>query len=277
MVGGRTVAMAHVSERAAPSASTRQFAARDGAIVAARARGDTLQQIGDRVGLSRQRVSRILIEHGTQVPNREARDARMARRLASAGVTADDVVRAWCSGLGPTSVAARLGISAACVNAVVAERATTADAATRRRAQSERASRARRRFSDDALIEAVRASAKWVDRVPSIADYAEFARSSTTLPCIDTIALRFGGWNAALRAAGMSPRHARARTAPRRWSEEACREALGRLVRERGELPPITRYAELARERPDLPSPVTVRKRLGRWKLVALQIAEPAG
>ncbi len=258
-----------------PSPGEPRLSGRDEAIVEARARGDTLQEIGERFGLSRQRISRILIESGAETANREARAARTARQLTRRQVSAEEVLSTWRSGIGPASVAARLGISRACVSAVIDAHATEADRIARRRAQSEQASRSRRRFSDEALIEAVRASAEWAGRVPSIADYAELARSSD-LPSLDTIGLRFGGWNAALRAAGMTPRDTRRRGPPRRWTEAACLEALGRLVEELGELPSITRYEELARERADLPSPATVRNRLGRWKLVALRLAGDA-
>lgn len=250
------------------------LSARDQEVVAARARGETLQEIGDRFGLSRQRISRILIESGAASPSREARHARTTRQLASAGVSPGEVLSAWRSGIGPASVARRLRIPAAAVSVVIDEHASAADRAARRRAQSERASRTRRRFSDEALIEAVRGSAEWADRVPSIADYVEFAHSSISLPSVDTIGLRFGGWNAALRAAGMTPRNTRRRAPPRRWSEATCLDAITRLVEELGELPSITRYAQLARERPDLPSPATVRNRLGRWKLIALRFMQ---
>ena len=274
--------MAHAPQRAAPAPKAPRgdapapaeppLSARDREIVAARARGDTLQEIGERFGLSRQRISKILMESGAETQNRDARAARTARQLARVQVTPAEVLSAWRSGIGPASVSARLGISRACVGAVVEAHATAADRAARRRAQSDRASRSQRRFSDEALLDAVRRCAEWAGRVPSIADYAEFARSSD-LPSLDTIGLRFGGWNAALRAAGMTPRHARRRGAPRRWTQEACLEALGRLVDELGELPGISRYEQLARERSDLPSAATVRNRLGRWKLVALRFA----
>ena len=254
------------------AAAKSQPSTRDRAIVAARAQGDTLQEIGERFGLSRQRISRILIESGAQAGNSDARAARTARVLESLHVTPAEVLSAWRSGIGPASVAARLGIPPSCVSAVIDSHATVADRSARRRAQSERASRARRRFSDETLLEAVRGAADWAGRVPSIADYAEFARSSD-LPSLDTIGLRFGGWNGALRAAGMTPRHARRRVSPRRWTDAACLEALDRLVQELGELPSITRYEELAKGRPDLPSPATVRNRLGRWKLVALRLS----
>ena len=245
---------------------------RDQEIIAARARGETQREIGERYGISRQRISRILIESGAASADLEVRQARAARQLASAGLSPDDVLSAWRSGIGSASVARRLAIPATAVRAVIDEHASAADSAARRRAQSERAARSRRRFSDEALIEAVRGSAEWAGQVPTIADYVEFARPSSGLPSLDTIGLRFGGWNAALRAAGMTPRYARRRPLPRRWSEAACLEALRRLSDELGQVPSITRYAELAKERPDLPCPATVRNRLGRWKLLALRL-----
>ena len=177
---------------------------RDAAIVAAREGGATLAEIGARFGLSRQRISRILIERGGEKANRSSRAVRRAHQLERAGATPEEVVRLWRSGLGPASVAARLGVSAACVNATILEHATAEDRAQRRRAQSSRAPVTRRRFTDEALIAAVNRAAGWAGRTPSVADYLEYAGSSDE-PSIDTIGLRFGGWSGALRAAGLEP------------------------------------------------------------------------
>jgi hypothetical protein len=81
-----------------------------------------------------------------------------------------------------------------------------------------------------------------------------------------------GGWSNALAGAGLQAGFpARPRT--RRWTEEACWNALLHAVDELGEIPSVLAYERLAAGRSDLPSSATIRNRLGRWSSLAARVA----
>jgi hypothetical protein len=59
-----------------------------------------------------------------------------------------------------------------------------------------------------------------------------------------------------------------------RWHLAACWRALESVADELGDPPRATRYAELAGARDDLPSPPTLRARLGPWSGIAAALVE---
>ena len=234
---------------------------RDRQIVAARVRGDSLREIGQRFGISRERVRQVLM--GTVAENSgEARSARSRREQARAAARRDDVLSAFREGLQPRAIARAVGLPGTVVTSLVAEHATTEDRLARRRAQGAAARREQHGYTEEELVRAVAEVVETLGRVPSSAEYGEIARASD-LPSIATIEARLG-WNAAVRAAGFRPGR-RARDYRRRWTEEACLEALRALVAELGSLPSRHNYDVLSRTRPDLPSSSTVRVRAGSW------------
>jgi hypothetical protein len=83
-----------------------------------------------------------------------------------------------------------------------------------------------------------------------------------------------GGWSNAITAAGLRPvAPAPARTRSRRWTEDACWQALTRVVAELGEIPSVLAYERFAAGRDDLPSSATIRNRLGRWSSLVTRLA----
>ncbi len=62
------------------------------------------------------------------------------------------------------------------------------------------------------------------------------------------------------------------RARERRWTEDACWEALRRAVDELGEVPSVLAYERFAASRTDLPSSATVRNRLGRWSALTARL-----
>lgn len=92
-----------------------------------------------------------------------------------------------------------------------------------------------------------------------------FVPSSTewdASPDRDVIASRFGGWNAALAAAGLEPRFVR-----RAWTDEELLEGLRRFARDHGRPPrAMDRVGSLGR----YPSPALVVTRFGSWSQALL-------
>jgi hypothetical protein len=134
-------------------------------------------------------------------------------------------------------------------------------------------SRGARTYSDRDIILALTAAANRLGRVPSAKEYAALARN-LGFPSLATVLNRMGGWSSAVAAAGLRPvALAPGRTRSRRWTEEACWQALTRAVAELGEIPSVLAYERFAAGRDDLPSSATIRNRLGRWSSLATRLA----
>ena len=96
-------------------------------------------------------------------------------------------------------------------------------------------------YSDRDIILALVSVATHVGRVPSAKEYALHARE-LNYPSLPTVLNRMGGWTHALRATGMAPLTTPSRTRKRRWTEEACWDALREVVEELGEIPTVLAY-----------------------------------
>lgn len=92
-------------------------------------------------------------------------------------------------------------------------------------------------------------------------------------PSLPTVLNRMGGWSNAVTAAGLLPAARRAPARQRRWTEDACWDALRRVVDELAEIPSVLAYERVAAGRSDLPSAATIRNRLGRWSSLAARLA----
>jgi hypothetical protein len=249
---------------------------RDALIVAARARGDTLQEAGAPFGLSRERVRQILARAGAG-DLESAKSARARRQRAAAEMRRKEVLTAWRTGSALREISTSLGLSRASVTALIASYATDSDRGARRRALFTAARCARPLgYSDEDLVRAVRHVTETTGRVPSSKQYSRIAKAEG-LPSLSTIENRFGGWNDAVRAAGHTPMPANQRKYERRWTEEQCLDALHALVAELGQIPSQEVYRRLSPERPDLPSASTVRIRVGPWSAVALRLERGEG
>ena len=277
-----TVLAAHgLALRETPRAQSRRVTAslesgvlrreRDKEIVLARGRGDTLQDIGARFGIGRERVRQILVEQQA-VDAERARTARAQRDVVAAWQRRDEVLEVFrASGSDPEAIAEQLELLPAVVGLLLEMHATGADRAAWRLARAVTGpTKAHPQHSDADVIDAIKRVAKACGRAPTEEDYDRIAQASA-LPSRETVKNRFGGWNAALLAAGQTPR-ATQRTYERPWTEERCLEAIRKLAGELGELPTQREYDRLSRGRPDLPSMGTVRKTLGTWSHLALRL-----
>ena len=106
---------------------------------------------------------------------------------------------------------------------------------------------------DAAILDALRAYADTNGAAPSSSDWCRLG----LLPNRDTIARRFGSWNAALRAAGLSPRRIRAD-----WSDEDILDGLRRFAKDHGRAP---RAADRVGQLAQYPGPTLVISRFGSW------------
>ncbi len=235
-----------------------------------REQGWSLDEIALRYEVSRERVRQILRAHGGPEPGAIA-DARRRRAEALAEARIDELLALWRAGEGAGSVAGKLGLQAVACRSTIERFATDVDRAARR--ASIAGARGARTYSDRDIILALTSVAKRLRHVPSAKEYAAVARE-LGYPSLATVLNRMGGWSNAVAAAGLRPAAvAPARSRARRWTEEACWEALERAVDELGEIPSVLAYERLAAGRRDLPSSATIRNRLGRWSSLATRIA----
>jgi hypothetical protein len=239
-------------------------------MAALRAQGETLDAIAGRFGVSRERVRQILSAQGG--PDRYAAAAarrRQAQRLANERV--DVLLGLWRAGADDRTLAGESGLGVAACRSTIAQFATAADRHAR---QANKASaRDPRTYSDRDIILVLRTVAASLGRVPSAKEYGGLARA-TELPSLATVLNRMGGWTTAVNAAGLRPSALAAdRPSRRRWTDDACWDALQLAADELGTIPSVLAYERFAAGRYDLPSAATIRNRLGRWSSLAARLA----
>ena len=239
--------------------------------------GWTLTQIGGRYGLSRQRVAQIIDSSGRgRVPCRHVSAIRRLQRMSAsrADGRAGEVMSLWRQGVPREEIRVRVGVTLQAIRGIVEELATEQDRVAR--AEACRARRGRNvspQFSEQELISGLRHVSRRLGHAPSGSEYARLA-GEWGLASMSTVYARFGGWGPALEAAGL-PRSSRPSGPVARWDAVACWQALVSVADQLGDPPRHHRYAELARERDDLPSGATVLVRLGLWSQIAAALAAP--
>lgn len=241
--------------------------ARDLDIVERRLRGETLSKIADAHGVTRERVRQVLKREG--VDGKAAIEARRAHQLREAEARRTEILLAFRRGDPPDRIARELCLTRSAVSALLVEAVTPADR-THRRA-NRHSEGIGRQFTDEELVAAVREVAERYGRTPTTTEYSS-AAAGGMLPSLPLIQNRLG-WREAVLRAGLTPRDSKRRDYNVRWTPQACRHALRRLVVETGEVPTVAQYEALAQLDETLPSSATVRNRLGRWSSVAADLA----
>jgi hypothetical protein len=127
-------------------------------------------------------------------------------------------------------------------------------------------------WTREEALERLAAWARAHGRAPVIAD----ARADPSVPGLGSCQLRFGSWNAALRAAGLSPGH------EPHWSDERVHAVLAAWARwhirqARGE-PSQASYRRWAAQQPGpVPSASSIRRRFGgSWNAARVAAGQPA-
>ena len=228
------------------------------------AQGATLAQVGDRYGLSRERIRQLFAATG--LPTRTlAETAEMNRRKARERGT--EVVAAYRKLEDIRAVAEQLGVPQSIVREIVREeraRQPTRESARRRKPS-------RRRFSDQELLDALRAAHAELGGVLSVGMYGTWARGRVLpdgrpWPGHQVCAHRFGSWRAALMAAGLNANGASPITGTGLFAAPDCVDAVRHVSRKLGRVPTCDEYdREARRSAGALPSLATIRTRCGGW------------
>jgi len=119
---------------------------------------------------------------------------------------------------------------------------------------------ARRTWSNDEILEALRADAERRGRAPLV---REWSRKGEGRPTANLVMIRFGSWPAAIEAAGLS------QVPVKKWTKDRILDALRADAEKRGKAPSSHEWDRAA---PDRPTRAVVIREFGTWAK-ALQAA----
>lgn len=223
--------------------------------------GATLDEVGRQFGVTRERIRQIFREHG--FPTRSVGESQQLKRQQQLSADPELICRTYLDCKDLAEVARRLELPRSLVREVVDSELTAAD---RRKDRN-----TRKKYSDDELIDFLRAASQDLGGVLSGAAYDEFARSRRTAdgrpwPTRQTHILRYGTWRKAVTAAGLSANPSSPIAGQTLFDDNQCIDALRAAARSIGRAPTADEYEEFARlSGGAFPSQATVRNRLGRW------------
>ena len=196
------------------------------------------------------------------------------REVARRDNRAGEVLALWRQGVPRRKISLGVGVTLEAIREIVAAHATDEDSAARRDAcRARHASGLKPRFSDSNLLGGLRVVAQRLGHAPTVSEYRSFA-PDLGLAAMPTVYARFGGWGAALEAAGLTSRSRTRGRRAARWNTAACWNALLSVADQLGDPPRYRRYTELAADRDDLPSGPTLTLRLGLWSEIVTALAE---
>lgn len=221
--------------------------------------GATLQEIGDEIGVTRERARQIL-----RALDITGADLRAIRRKSAAETDRLDreTVLAWArvnTGRTIAEAAASINLPEVRIREVLkAGEAQRFFAAPRRVYEP--------RFTDQQICEAIRAAA-YVHGSPLSHDkYDAWARGRNAATVV-RITQRFGTWSAACREAGVEA-HTPARTYTRRWTAGQMLDAAIDYFASPGATYTYDDFDRWLRTQASLPSAQTIRNQFGSWATV---------
>lgn len=223
--------------------------------------GATLEEVGRAFGITRERVRQVFREYG--LPVRSVKDSYALQRARRSCQYADRIKVRFRQLRDVDAVARELRLPRTLVAGVVEQAFTPAE---RRRPTN-----ARKKYSDEELLEVLRTASVTMGGVLSAQGYTAFARGrkmrdGRRWPTHQTHALRFGSWRGAVNAAGLAANPSSPIAGQTIFEDGHCIDALRAAARALGHTPTADEYEEFARvSNGALPSQATVRHRLGRW------------
>jgi hypothetical protein len=223
--------------------------------------GATLEEVGRAFGISRERVRQIFRDH--ELPVRSVKDAHALQRARQSRTYANRIKDRFRDLRDVDAVAQELHLPRSLVAEIVDGAFTVAE---RRKTKP-----ARKKYSDEELIEFLQAASTALGGVLSAHGYTNYARGQRTpdgrpWPTHQTHALRFGSWREAVKAAGLAANPSSPIAGQAIFEEGHCIDALRAAARALGRAPTADEYEEFARaSNGALPSQATLRHRLGRW------------
>lgn len=238
------------------------FAARGDLVSRLRAEGATLAEIGQKLGVTRERVRQILLEVGgpsaAEVERTKLRLRREVDLALRKRIVADTREHA------PTTLneaAERLGVSTHEI-----QRLASRDVA--RTYVPPPQSHSRGGWSREAIGKAIREAARRSPQL-STSKYRQWRQANPDAgPGPERIAQLFGSWQAACTYAGVDCGHTSNREYRSAWTDEDLLTAVAVYLSDRSTLGTFKGYAKWASKHKDRPSATTLRNRIGPWSVV---------
>jgi len=224
--------------------------------------GATLAQIGEELGVTRERVRQILEQQGVQRRSKTAIARSRTSRVESEFGPAIDAAFDRSRSIAQVVEEFRGTVPAKTVRTLLAHR---------RHEQVSRVGTTRgnqeKKFADDDIAKAILDAER--NGCHSVVSYSTWRNSlpEGTAPSVATITNRFGSWSSARRAAGASVVKTRMSKSCRVFSDEEIEDAVSRFVvaaKQAGVHPSARAYDEWSRRVGNTPLLSTVRARSGK-------------
>ena len=223
--------------------------------------GVTLQEIGRRYGVTRQRVHQLTKDH---VSRQSAQDARVAAILAQIEAVGDDIRTAHRAGLGVERIAHEFNFPVLYVKNWLRENLTDDD---RHEHQFAVGAQNTGKWTERELLGYVQRAAGIIGRTPGMHSYRELRESGELgdeAPNVMTIIFRFRTWQAAVVAAGLEPNDRPTGFGTKKYASGSITQAIARIRDKIGHVPSVREYEENAE--PGEPSAGLGRYYHGNWR-----------
>lgn len=236
------------------------------------AAGSTLEEVGQKYGLTRERIRQLLKKHGFNLDELKvsSRSARKRQKTEELETFISDRLK---GGADFQSIAHDAGVSLSTV-----ERLGRVDHDLVVMARVNR-KRLAPLYSEAEILECLRVANRLLGGVMTSVEYegvavAQKLDDGRDWPGRQTAMGRFGSWRKALVAAGLPANPSSAIAGQRQYEAEHCIDAILEVERSLGHAPSAREYDLYARSNGGLPSLSTVRHRHGQWHVaVARAIA----
>lgn len=237
--------------------------------------GATLEEVARQFGVSRERVRQIFTKHGLHT--RSLTETNALRRQVLLDGHRERIFELIDEGATARQVVTRLDIPMRIVQDIL-----ETDPSRKRLVAFQRTAKARPshpKYSDEEIIECLRAANVELGGVLTTADYTAFARTRKLAdgrhwPLHQTPANRFGSWRAALQKAGLQANPPSAVAGQRIFTREHCIDAILEVERDLAHPPTAAEYERAAAASGGaLPSLATLRQRCGGWQHALLLAA----
>ena len=219
--------------------------------------GDSLEQVGQRVGLTRERIRQLFEKH--KLPK-----LSLGERRALDLLHVNEALRLFQELGDERAVAQKTGLPVAMIKRILAERLPNAKL-YRPRPQP------RPRYSDEELVQCLVTASAAIGGVLRVGTYKAFAKSQQMpdgrpWPGNQTLQNRFGTWRNALGRAGLRGNKSSPILGQRLFEPEHCIDAIREVARSLQRVPTAREYEEYAgRAAGAVPSLATIRHRFDSW------------
>jgi Homing endonuclease associated repeat/Sigma-70, region 4 len=226
------------------------------------ATGATLEEVGARFGLTRERVRQVFRDAG--LPTRSITETQSLRRDRAVHQHSEEICAAFSRYQDVADVARELDIPRVVVKEVVEAHFPPPMRRRHRKAATPK-------YSVEELIACLREASAAVGGPLTVGGYARYAEGrqaedSRSWPSTHTYVKRFGSWRNALLRARLPVAPSRRSRSRRKFSDQDCIHALREAAETIEQVPTITAYNDIARSsRGRLPSAMTITNRLGTW------------